>query len=424
MSFFSDLREEQPGYPAPDRLYLRVDEVSSDRRDGWTVFDAVDADWADGAADARAGVLAEPGMNDEARNRVSLLAAAIHTSRRDEGAIARVELGPPDPDGRAVHFLSMFSPGIRRRVKHCEWVTGEERDRVAALGSIASLPDASRDGVEKAIALDASTHAVAVYDVGQGACGAVVGDDRPQLYFDMGAGCDVNRGTFPAALDALCFCAEPSVVLSHFHHDHWAAVAKFPDALGRPWIVPRQGPTLGFIHAVLAGSVRRYGSLLIWPRDTISIANGPIEVVRCTGTNRNDSGLAMVVHGPPDEADGRQRRVILPGDARYARIQLLPDTATSLVAAHHGGRTGSPEAEIPAPEGDAAGRLVYSYGPGNSYAHPLTVPEDRHRAVWGENDLRTATRPRDLGHVHLYWDEAAPDVAACPAHPSIGPVQR
>jgi hypothetical protein len=419
MSFFEHRGGERPDYLAPRRVYARVDESSTDRRGGQTFFDAVDADWLDEVGASEGGLLTTPEAFEESRAHVSTLLVRRNTARHEEGAIAEIHLDDRHADGTAEHFLSLTSAPIARTVKRLDWVTGTDRKRVAAAGNLGAVQDATRDEIEEALGAY-PIDAVGVYDVGQGNLNAAIVGDTPQTYFDFGGGCDANRDTFPRAFDGVCLHADPAIVLSHFHHDHWASVARFPEVLGLDWIVPRQGPTLGFSHAVLIGAIRRDGRVLVWPNEHEKLGRGQIEVHRCTGTHRNDSGLAMVISGP----DGR--RVLLPADARYRYISVCPPEVTSLVVAHHGGRTNAREDEIPRPDAEPSGRLVYSLGRPNTYGHALASPAAAHASVWGDANLVTANRGNgDVGNVHLYWEPAADDVSAPPCLAgAMGPNQR
>jgi beta-lactamase superfamily II metal-dependent hydrolase len=422
VSFFDDLGSDDPLPPLPTRVYARIDETSTDRVDQRTLFDVVDADWLDELGD-QPGLLVDPEIELEARSHVSMLVIDEHTTRASEGRVAEIRLGPQHPEGAADHYQTLTSAAVRRRVESVNWKTGSESRRLAAFGKLDAIDDASPQEIREALDVGGEVSAVAVYDVGQGLCTAAIVDDCAAVFFDVGAGSDANASTFPSAFDRLCLCADPTVVLSHFHHDHWAAVGRFPMLLSQTWIVPRQGPTLGFIHAVLAGAIRRCGRLLIWPRREDRLCGGnAIEVLRCGGKARNDSGLAMVVHGGNDDG-----KVLLPGDARYRHVNLMPHLARSLVVAHHGGRTNAQIQEVPKRDKSPAGRLVYSYGPCNTYEHPLPGPFRTHEQVWGPDYLATADRALDgqLGHVHLYWDQQAPAVrASCALSTAQRPCQR
>ena len=115
--------------------------------------------------------------------------------------------------------------------------------------------------------------------------------------------------------------------------------------------------------------------------------------------------------------------MLLPGDCAYAQIpNVYSGVFTSLVASHHGGRSGT--GAIPQFDKSPSGRLAYSFGPDNSYHHPFAnVRNDHTNAEWCPA-LETASRCPErgarpagnaFGHVHLYWDPADAD-----AHPGCG----
>ena len=122
-------------------------------------------------------------------------------------------------------------------------------------------------------------------------------------------------------------------------------------------------------------------------------------------------GLALVFEG---SADGQDARMLFPGDAAYDNVSSAGGNFTSIAIPHHGGRT--PTTQIPAPDGARSGRLVLSYGAGNTYWHPFPdVGHDHRKAGWKQR-VHTARRDEHgLGHVHLYWSNNDP-----PATPPCG----
>jgi hypothetical protein len=138
--------------------------------------------------------------------------------------------------------------------------------------------------------------------------------------------------------------------------------------------------------------------------------------VKCAGpkSSRNDSGLALVLKRPgPDEP----QRMLFPGDCAYNYIPpAQTGSFTALVCAHHGGHTHA--TFVPASDHNSEGRVVYSYGQSNSYGHPFAAVRTDHTNAGWQHALDTPNRcppvftggaPNLLGHVHLYWDQAAPD---------------
>ena len=406
MSFFEHLGGDRPDRAAPSRVYARVDGPSTRSADGYTRLDCLDAHWADEVGLGR-GALCDPELTEEVEQRVSMMLVRTHTTQEDEGQLLELTLEEARAgEGTALHYINLTGPPIPQDVTAMNSLSHGGARRIADITDIDGLRPASPDDLERAVirASDA-VDAVAVYDVGQGSCSALLKDGAPTLYFDVGGGALNNAATFPQGFDALCVTQSPTVVLSHWHYDHWSLAKRFDGQLLQSrWIVPRQGRP-GFTASVLLGLIRKHGEALLWPETLAQTRWGAVAIHRCNGRSRNDSGIALIVHGP------NNMQVVLPGDARYRYITALPRVTTSLVAAHHGGVTGAQESEIPRPDGERAGRLVYSCGDRNSYGHPMTASVVRHNHAWGQSSqLRTSDREqgRDHQHVHLYWDHNQP----------------
>jgi hypothetical protein len=244
--------------------------------------------------------------------------------------------------------------------------------------------------------------AAAVYDVGQGGCNALIASDAPVLYFDFGGGCLWNAKTYPAALKQFCFCADPVVALSHWDRDHWAAAPRDTRVLSCPWIVPDQGvlPSthLAFLISIVQANTPH--KVHVWPTTLRDVTVGSVTIERAQGKGRNDSGLALIARGPTDN-----EQMLFPADAAYDHIPSAPGTFSSLVASHHGGRTGA--TFVPRSDKAKHGRLVYSYGDPNRYGHPKAAQVADHGRLWRQ-DLHTPALRKNLGHVHLYWDQNQP----------------
>lgn len=407
LSFFAHIGGEVPQHDPPRRVYAWIDASSETADDGLTRLDCVDADWADDA-ELSSGLLADPTLSVEAERRISMILLRHNTSGEQEGQI--LELTLDERSGRrgasALHFLNLTGPGLPRSAE-IRWPDPEEAARIARITAFGE-EDASDDEIVDALRrVPRQLDAVAVYDVGQGACSALIANDHPQLYFDVGGGSLGDSATFPANFTGLCTGVRQPIVLSHWHFDHWALAKRFGDALLQTsWIVPRQS-SFRPSSATLLGLIRRNGRALIRTPNGAVLRVGSLSLHDCTGRGINNSGLAMVVWGPGDEA------IVLPGDARYRDIAGLPAEVLSLVAAHHGGRTGAGVREIPLPTGGATGRLVYSCGSKNSYNHPLEKSVDDHNVAWGGvPQLRTSERAQGnpAEHVHLYFDDGCGDV--------------
>jgi len=241
---------------------------------------------------------------------------------------------------------------------------------------------------------------VAVYDVGQGNCNAIVDRyEHPRIYFDLGWSPNFHANSRPAKQPNFFACekkATPPVVLSHWDMDHWChAIASSSynpgsittkhewknEALERFWIAraPRSkehklGPlTLSFYYALRRKKLLPgVSAVLLWPdvAKRIYFSAGWLEA--CSPppgvpNDRNNSGIAMFVR--PDPKDSA---ILLTGDADFPCIPSIAGRnkvpLCGLVAPHHGALiTGR---AVPSPQKGSPARLVMSVGAGNSYGHP------------------------------------------------------
>jgi hypothetical protein len=411
VSFFAYMGGDWPGYPPPQRVYAWVDSPESSP-DGFTRLECVDADWADELPPRSS--LAFPETATEAERRVSMMLWREPTRRRHEGRILEMRLSErteAQPD--VLHYMNLWSPPVPRSVELVRW----PKPRSQAARRIAGLTDMGRENArpseirEALEPASATPDAVAIYDVGQGSCSALIGDGVARAYFDVGGGALADAHTFPRNLTGICTTDNPPVVLSHWHFDHWSLARRFvgegsgDQLLARTWIVPRQ-PQMRPTGATLLGLIRTNGRALVRDAGAPEMRVGAISLHPCTGKGLNNSGVAMVVHGPGGAT------VLLPGDARYKHIAGSPTQVTSLVAAHHGGHTGATAREVPVPDGLQAGRLVFSCGFSNSYGHPLERSLSAHRAWGSQPELRTSERGPlpDPQHIHLYWEQSQTEV--------------
>ena len=388
-------------------MYARVDGVdtySPDVRSLFAgqevaLFDAVNADWFDEVRRGSDGKLADAETVDEADWRVS----ALEVRRRDleafvgdvEGvdwlALELGEYGEP----LTLQYLNLFAAPTERRLERAERVEPDLDRELADKTSMDDIDDASANELDAILARLPEPDAVAVYDVGQGGCSAAVAGGTPRLYYDFGGGVLGNRRTFPPGLGRFCFTEDPPVVLSHWDWDHWSSANRDPRAQAQTWIVPRQGGRkgLGAVHRTFLGRLLQRGRVLVWPQGLPSLRAGAYELLACTGTTRNDGGLALALERTVGWTTGR---ILLPGDCAYHRIPGAGSAPLlSIVAAHHGGRTKS--TLIPKPDGSAEGRLVYSYGRDNTYRPSVRRgPQRPHERalVPGARDGRALTHPR------------------------------
>jgi len=412
LTHYADGDGDQPSQDPPRRVYARVDhreppDADAEQGDPRTlVLDSIDADWFDELS-GEVRWLGE--IFEEADRRVSVV--EVELGREDGLPDERVEEGDwlelhfADKGIEVLHYLNLFGVPLVRLVDEWGRPSGDVTARLDQVTDLGQLSDASEDDI-RAVLREATADAsgAAVYDVGQGSCAALLSDvGFPALYFDFGGAVKANTRTFPSALRRFCLSAGPPVVLSHWDYDHWSSALRNPRAQRLSWVVPRHDGKLPPTHVVFLGQLQCYGRVLIWPSGVPSITENGVTIERCTGrpSSHNDSGLAMVVETPAG-------RMLFPGDCRYDRVPSASHDFTSVVVPHHGGRTKS--GFVPSSDGLPAGRLVYSYGVGNTWRHPFTVVEYAHDGTWRRRVRHTGLRDhRGLGHVHLYWDDAAPD---------------
>lgn len=273
-----------------------------------------------------------------------------------------------------------------------------ESDLQAEFGKVSAGPDAS----------------VAVFDVGQGNCNAILNNSGvPALYFDFGRPLSFNAHTAPAAIPKFYIGPDVPIVLSHWDFDHWGA-AKRPKpihwlnaAVSATWIAPRQ--YLGPMHLSLAAAIVANGQLLVWGiggPSSIAFPNG--EVVLCTGPNnlrreeRNDSGLALYAMETDSISQGLADPILLPGDAEFCFVPPPASFQTvgllGLVASHHGGAIGcSPPQPMRPHSLRPPPILALSVGANNTYHHPSPSAIQMYQQVGWSNIKETRIRPAACG---------------------------
>jgi beta-lactamase superfamily II metal-dependent hydrolase len=439
-----ELREQGPYGPLPSRLYGVVDRVdpletesthvAPEARPGQRVeFDCVDADWFDrfGLELARGadlwtdvpiyaleveltqGLGAFTGLLPALEASGTWLELFLSSRTDDLTAALYWNLFQDKPD---LVNLASVSPVTQLQLlaslRRSFWFTG--------------MRNATVDELDNALAA-MSVDGVAVYDVGQGSCGAVVRRHgisyRVQAYLDFGCGVLGNAHTVSPLLRRVCLPLGAPVVLSHWDSDHWALAqrltAQKDEAAGRTWIAPRQ--RVGPRHKAFARRVGRLGSLLFWPKGLASRQFGSVTIERCTGNSRNDSGLAVTVE-PHTSAE----KVLVPGDARYGVVPCASAKQfDAIVVTHHGGTGGS--RSVPGCSSSAGKeRAIYSFGKGNKYGHPFKASRRGHdaagwlhRGMSAPPDLvrQTSSIRPALGHVVYPFGPAwsVPVPVACAA---------
>jgi hypothetical protein len=425
--------EARPDRQPPSRVYARVDRIEplehgvrpeprpDEPQDWWVrlqrgsavvALDSVDAEWFDRLeTDAR---FSNPDLVDDADWHVLVVFAVLEDLPRvREGDWLELLLtGTSSP--LVPVFLNLYAAPDWRTLAAANSVLPDRERELIDKTSMDDVDDAEESEIHDALAAVPMPEAAAVYDVGQGNCTAALAGSMPVLYFDFGGGVLRDLQTFPATLKAFCLTASPVFVLSHWDWDHWSSANRHPPAYDETWIVPRQGGSLGGAHLTFLGRLlQRARRLLVWRPTLPRVRAGAYELLKCTGpsSSRNDSGIALVVERV---VDGTAARLLCPGDAGYQRIPGGSGSFTHVVVPHHGGQTNA--TSTPAPDGRTCGRLVYSYGPGNSHHHPSSAVQNLHDASWGlPKQRRTEDRNPHLGHVHLYWDDGAPA-----SHPGCG----
>lgn len=202
---------------------------------------------------------------------------------------------------------------------------------------------------------------VNVYDVGQGNCNAIVEDNLPFLYFDIGGGFGKNKDTFPSNFK-LCTSVMPLVILSHWDQDHYQLALIDNRLLDLKWVAPIHS-TIGVTAMHIAQSLLNKGNLLCWNNNLPFHDFSNHRISMCTGNpnNKNNSGLALFVSYDINNF------VLLPGDASFNKISNYPTgNLIGLVASHHGARgsvKGMPVSISANP------MLAYSFGRDNTYEH-------------------------------------------------------
>ena len=350
-----------------------------------------------------------------------------------EGTWVRIALGASGT--RASLFDNLFGLPIDVGVVSINPAEPDDEQFLNSLDPLdpAKVPDAAEQDIENALLPASVVGEIGIYDVGQGSATGLISNREVVGYFDFGGGAGPNTFTFPTALASFCQCKTPPIILSHWDHDHWSSEGRDTRVHTQTWIVPRQtwsGTKRAPHHSALIKAIQAAGgTILVWPSSLNSKRIGQLEISLCTGTTKNRSGLALEVH-PPSGIQALP--VLMPADAGYGDLRVTPASGQhdAIVCPHHGGRSHSPT--IPNPPAGAYQRLIYSYGPNNTYHHPLFATYDPHHlANWfdGRSGVSTPTPPphiarntedrapiKKLGHVGFDWTAgAATSTLACGA---------
>lgn len=246
-------------------------------------------------------------------------------------------------------------------------------------------PDATEEDIVSALDSNCQIQNLVMFDVGQGLatalicrCGGLV------TYFDVGCGVYRNYKTRPSNI-SFCACFNPTIILSHWDADHWAGATVDHKLLKMTWIVPRQ--SISQKHIIFGNSILKAGGRILIVPNSLPVIKWKNESVvfelrRCTGADRNGSGLALIV-------SFRNFRLgwLLTGDASYNYIPgKFPKILEAVIVPHHGADMGP--ASIPPPRLGSSSKLLYSFGPNNSHGrtsvqHPTwSTMKAHHNAGW------------------------------------------
>lgn len=290
---------------------------------------------------------------------------ACYSSVADAGTQGYLFLIDPAPRD-LILYLNKFTPTVTKVSP-----TGPELQK--ALGSIPT-PDA-----------------MAVLDVGQGSANVMLNHKgRPLLYFDAGRVIRSTVATPPPGF-GFCICSQDDnpvpVLLSHWHEDHFNGTESDPDLLKCTWITPT-AVTIAQ-KAFQNGVLFEKSKVLELPRAAFTFDFGANKNYTLTKSDRNvnspnQSGHVLMV-------ERSDRRWLLPADASYKDVVPARGLEfAAVVASHHGGKFYGKK--VPNRASDYA-RLVYSFGPLNSYDHPTAASVALHETAWDHGSWKGATPP-------------------------------
>lgn len=271
--------------------------------------------------------------------------------------------------------------------------TVEEAQNLDQIAMLEAIPDTSSTEIESALnnGIDKNSMPmrVAVYDVGQANCNAVVDANIiPRMYFDLGWPWS-SKAMPPSTPTLLDLENEAPVVLSHWDFDHWSYALdkvgfrgkglKVKDvALNRFWIARRPEVLLhklGPTHIAFAIELSKRQKLLIWPKDVKNLSTQYLKLIACKKptlsplpNDRNNNGLAMLLLNDTGN-------ILMTGDADYSAMTCQPgnekttDFLSGMVVPHHGGTLYSPPPSKPS-HATTTPHAVVSAHTGNIYGHP------------------------------------------------------
>ena len=158
-----------------------------------------------------------------------------------------------------------------------------------------------------------------------------------------------------------------------------------------------QAGALGAVHARFIARLKANANRIVWwdySTPKIHLALTGLTLVRAQGPrrDRNESGLAVRV-------EGRRGGVLLPGDASLKNLRKQCHSLEHLMVPHHGGRTDL--SFVPVPVHQSTSRIIYSYGVGNLYRHPIDGTMRALSSSWKKNTHTALRDGTGLGHVGI-----------------------
>lgn len=390
----------------PRPVYAHVDQIEElDDGDKIVLLDCVEAEMLDEIETKNSILhLSDPGQ-ENIDNRISIIGISakdlgISKDNPDEHEEwYHLELGELGEGPEAQQFHNLFMEPTERGVINVRKVSPEEKMMLKQLAGWENFEGSPMEDIEKTLNNIGQFDAVAIYDVGQGAATALLSRGAPVLYFDIGGSTTFNSRSFPDSLQKFCTTYKPPVVLSHWDWDHWSSAIRDKSLLKWPWILPIQSQAgdLGVVHARFLAMLRQRKTEILWwdhnPQRIISGQHGVI-LFQAGGSkrSRNESGLALSI-------TQNNRHVLLPGDASIKNVCTHSPRIDYLMVPHHGGVTNINK--IPSQKNRNLCHLIYSYGIGNHYQHPLPKIVRAYRRYFKKN-AHTPLRDRSgFGHIGI-----------------------
>lgn len=414
---------------------IEVERDDTDERGGWVTLDA----FADIGIDSHYGDSVDLLMLRAPLNKV---ARALPVLPDLDGGWARIQVSQSDAGAASLQAeVVMFGDSEQTQlvwIASAEPLTKDEQEQLDRGMTLVREPQAYAGFISGVLDIPfsdalSSELSVAVYDVGQGNCNAVVdGNEHPLVFYDLGWAPNFHAASRPARIPQLFSCDPRGtiapVVLSHWDMDHWCyaiASSRFipgslttrhewrPEALARFWIARapeahegRIGPLAWAFYEALRRTEILPGlsAILLWPTGTrrIAFSIGWLEACRSeegTAVDRNNNGIAMFIR--PRHRDGA---ILLTGDADFTSIPGISGKKkvplAGLVAPHHGARIST--AAIPKPKRGGPARLVISVGHGNSYGHPKQEAIDEYSKVGWKSSMTQSRYNCERRHVNIH----------------------